>query len=44
MDDVKYFPGTVRVDGSKAEREMGFKYIPFKKSVLDTAKALEPLL
>jgi nucleoside-diphosphate-sugar epimerase len=44
VDYVKYNPGTVRVDGSKAEREMGFKYISFKQSVLDTAKALEPLL
>ncbi|TVY35157.1 putative NADPH-dependent methylglyoxal reductase [Lachnellula subtilissima] len=39
VSDVKYLPGTVRVDGSKAEREMGFKYITFKQSVLDTAKA-----
>lgn len=44
VGDVKFLPGTVRVDGSKAAREMGFKYISFKQSVLDTAKALEPLL
>ncbi|TVY92008.1 putative NADPH-dependent methylglyoxal reductase [Lachnellula willkommii] len=41
---VRFLPGTIRVDGSKAAREMGFKYISFKQSVLDTAKALEPLL
>ncbi|TVY13915.1 putative NADPH-dependent methylglyoxal reductase GRP2 [Lachnellula arida] len=44
VGDVGFLPGTIRVDGSKAAREMGFKYISFKQSVLDTAKALEPLL
>lgn len=44
VDEVSYPAGKVRVDGSKAEKAMGFKYITFKQSVLDTAKALEPLL
>jgi len=36
--------GKFRVSGKKAEREMGVKYISFRKSVVDTAKAFEPLL
>lgn len=44
VEGVKYQPGKVKVDGSKATKAMGFTYIPFKQSVIDTAKALEPLL
>ncbi|KAH8656023.1 hypothetical protein BGZ60DRAFT_385011 [Tricladium varicosporioides] len=44
IEDIKFLPGRVRVDGSKAAKEMGFKYINFKQSVLETAKAMEPLL
>ena len=41
---VKQLPGTVYVDGSKAERDMGLKYIDFVQSVVETAKVLEALL
>ncbi|KAF4624150.1 hypothetical protein G7Y89_g14023 [Cudoniella acicularis] len=44
VEDVKYPTGKVRVDGSKAEKAMGFKYISFVQSVKETAKAMEPLL
>jgi nucleoside-diphosphate-sugar epimerase len=44
VKDVKYSPGTVRIDGSKAERVMGFKYIPLEQSIVDTAKAFEVYL
>lgn len=44
VGDIKFPPGRVRVDGSKAAKEMGFKYIPFQESVMDTAKAMESLL
>ncbi|KAG9231618.1 hypothetical protein BJ875DRAFT_468946 [Amylocarpus encephaloides] len=41
VSNIKYPPGQVRVDGSKAERVMGFRYIPYEKSVADTAKIME---
>lgn len=44
VENVLYLPEKPRADGSKAAREMGFKYIDFPQSVVDTAKALEPLL
>lgn len=44
VNGVKYPLGQVTFDGTKAEKAMGFKYIPFEQSVIDTAKALEPLL
>ncbi|TVY75622.1 putative NADPH-dependent methylglyoxal reductase GRP2, partial [Lachnellula suecica] len=43
VGNVSWCMGRARVDGSKASKAMGFEYIPFKQSVLDTAKALEPL-
>lgn len=44
VDHVGYPEGRVRLDGSKAVREMGITYVSFPQSVLDTAKAMEPLL
>jgi nucleoside-diphosphate-sugar epimerase len=44
VEKVKYPPGKFRVDGGKAEVEMGFRYITFPQSVIDTAKVLERLL
>lgn len=44
VEDVGYPAGRPRVDGSKASKAMGLNYITFKQSVIDTAKALEPLL
>ena len=41
---LDYEEGKSRVDGGKAERVTGLKYIDFEKSVLDTAKVLEALL
>jgi nucleoside-diphosphate-sugar epimerase len=41
---IGWSEGRFRVSGKKAEREMGVKYISFRKSVVDTAKAFEPLL
>jgi nucleoside-diphosphate-sugar epimerase len=41
---VEYPVGRPKVDGSKASKAMGFSYIRYKQSVIDTAKALEPLL
>jgi nucleoside-diphosphate-sugar epimerase len=43
-EKVEYLPGRVQVSGKKAEREMGLKYVSFRKSILDTAEALEKLL
>jgi len=44
VGSVNYEPGKFRVSGKKAEKETGVKYIPFKQSVLDTAKVFEALL
>lgn len=44
VEEVKYPPENMKVDGSKAAREMGLKYISFPQSIVDTAKAMEPLL
>ncbi|TVY42132.1 AP-2 complex subunit sigma [Lachnellula occidentalis] len=40
VGDVKYFPGMMRVDGSKAEREMGSRIIPI--SNIKTAHIPKP--
>jgi len=44
VTSVQYPPGKFKVSGKKAEEVMGFKYITFPQSVIDTARALEPLL
>lgn len=44
VENLTYLPEKAQVDGSKAKREMGLEYISFQKSVIDTAKAMEPLL
>lgn len=44
VESVAYLETGNKIDGSKAIREMGIKYISFPQSVVDTAKALEPLL
>lgn len=44
VEEVRYPPENMKVDGSKAAREMGVKYISFPQSIVDTAKAMEPLL
>ncbi|KUJ16913.1 NAD-dependent epimerase/dehydratase:3-beta hydroxysteroid dehydrogenase/isomerase-like protein [Mollisia scopiformis] len=44
VESVQYPPENIKVDGTKAVREMGIKYISFPQSVVDTAKALEPLV
>ncbi len=44
VDNVKFPPGKVRVSGKNAAEVMGFNYITFQQSVIDTAKVLEPLL
>jgi nucleoside-diphosphate-sugar epimerase len=44
VDYVRYPAGRSRVSGKKAEEAMGFKYITYPQSVLDSAKALLPLL
>ena len=41
VSNVTYTPGTIRIDGSKAEKAMGFKYIPVEQSIVDTAKMFE---
>lgn len=41
---VGYLPEHVQACGEKAERVMGFNYIDFKTSVLDTAKTFEKFL
>jgi nucleoside-diphosphate-sugar epimerase len=43
-DVIGWAEGRFRISGKKAEREMGIKYISFRKSVVDTAKAFESLL
>lgn len=42
--NIRYPPGSIRVDGSHAEKVMGFKYIPVEQTAIDTAKAMEPYL
>lgn len=42
--DVDYLPEFARPSGKKAETAIGLKWIPFKQSVIESAKALEPLL
>ena len=44
VEEVRWLEGRPRVSGKKAEKVMGIQYISFQKSVVDTAKALEPLL
>ena len=44
MEFVGYPPGRLRVSGDKARDEMGLEYITFQQSVVDSAKALEPML
>jgi len=44
VEEIKYPPGRPRIDGSKASKAMGFTYITYKQSVIDTAKAFEQLL
>jgi len=44
VDTIGPLPGARRISGQKAVNEMGLKYIPFQQSIVDTAKALEPLL
>ncbi|KAH8804668.1 hypothetical protein F5884DRAFT_796833 [Xylogone sp. PMI_703] len=44
VEYVRWKKGSVQVDGSKAEKAAGIKYIDFPQSVIETAKALEPLL
>jgi nucleoside-diphosphate-sugar epimerase len=41
VSEIKYPPGQVRIDGSKAEKAMGFRYIPLEQSIVDTAKVFE---
>ncbi|KAH7384961.1 hypothetical protein BKA64DRAFT_154165 [Cadophora sp. MPI-SDFR-AT-0126] len=41
---LDYEEGKPRVNGAKAEKVTGVKYIDFEKSVVDTAKVLEALL
>jgi len=44
VENLKYPPGNVQVDGSKAQREMGFEYITFPQSIVATAKSMVSLL
>ena len=44
VESVRYPEENLKVDGSKAEKEMGVKYISFPQSIVDTAKVMEPLL
>jgi hypothetical protein len=44
VERVVYLPRSAQVSGKKAEKEMGLRYIPFLKSILDTAEVLEKLL
>lgn len=44
VEKVGYLPDRVQVSGKKAEREMGVQYIPFQKSIVDTAAVLKALL
>ena len=44
VTDPSYLPGSSIPSGEKAENAIGIKWIPFKQSVIETAKALEPLL
>jgi nucleoside-diphosphate-sugar epimerase len=43
VDTIGPLPGARRISGQKAVKEMGLQYIPFKQSIVDTAKALEAL-
>lgn len=44
VEEVRYPEENMKVDGSKAVRVMGVEYISFPQSIVDTAKAMEPLL
>lgn len=44
VDEIGFLPGARRINGTKAVREMGLKYIPFQQSIVDTAKVFEALL
>jgi nucleoside-diphosphate-sugar epimerase len=41
---VEFLPEGQKMSGKKAEEKMGIKWHTFNQSVVDTAKALEPLL
>jgi hypothetical protein len=44
VTEPDYLPESARPSGKKAEEAIGLKWIPFKQSVIESAKALEPLL
>ncbi|TAQ91009.1 hypothetical protein B7494_g608 [Chlorociboria aeruginascens] len=44
VNEVLWLPGSMRLDGSKAEKAMGFEYITLPQSINDTADVLEALL
>lgn len=44
VSDVRFPPEFPRPVGKKAEEATGIQWIPFTQSVVETAKALEPLL
>ncbi|KAF8857237.1 NAD(P)-binding protein [Acephala macrosclerotiorum] len=44
VENLNYHPENVKVDGSKGKKAMGFEYITFPQSIVDTAKSMEPLL
>ena len=44
VERVVYLLGRVQISGKKAEKGMELRYIPFLKSILDTAGVLEKIL
>jgi nucleoside-diphosphate-sugar epimerase len=44
VSEPDYLPEFPRPSAKKAQESMGLTWIPFKQSVIETAKALEPLL
>ena len=44
VSEPDYLPELPRPSGKKAQEAIGLKLIPFTQSVIETAKALEPLL